>query len=58
MLRIVTIYTISMCELFQYSCLGWPHRIGSPTEVRRFGADESIFGQNSDPIAKIESKKF
>ena len=38
--------------------LGWPGRIGSPTEVRRFGADESIFGRNSDPIAEAKTKFF
>ena len=38
--------------------LGWPRRMGSSSEVRRFGADRSIFGRNSDPIAKAEAKNF
>ena len=38
--------------------IGWPRRIGSPTEVRRFDADENIFGQKSDPIAKAEVKIY
>ena len=38
--------------------LGWRRRIGSPSEVRRFGADGSIFGRNSDPLAKAEAKNF
>ena len=38
--------------------LGWPRRIGSPSEVRRFAADGSIFGRKSDPIAETEAKIF
>ena len=38
--------------------LGWPRRIGIPSEVRRFDADESIFGRKSDPIAEAETKNF
>ena len=38
--------------------IGWPRRIGSPSKVRRFGADESIFGRKSDPIAKTKTKNF
>ena len=38
--------------------LGWPRRIGSPSEVRRFGADGSIFGRKSDPIAEAEANIF
>ena len=38
--------------------LGWPRRIGSPPNVRRFGADGSIFGRKSDPIAKTKTKNF
>ena len=36
--------------------VGWPRRIGSPSEVRRFGADGSIFGPKTDPIAEAEAK--
>ena len=39
-------------------CLGWPRGIGSPTEVRRFGADGGIFGRSFDPMAKAEAKFF
>ena len=38
--------------------LGWPRRIGTPSEVRRFGADGSIFGRKTDPIAEAEAKNF
>ena len=38
--------------------IGWPRRIGSPTELRRFGADESNFGQKSDLITKKKTKIF
>ena len=40
------------------SHIGWPRRIGSPSEVRRFGADGSIFGRKSDPIAEAEANFF
>ena len=38
--------------------LVWPRRIERPSEVRRFGVDESIFGQNSDPIAESKTNNF
>ena len=38
--------------------LEWPRRIGSPSEVRRFGADGSLFGRKSDLIAEAKAKNF
>ena len=60
-----TFYSASLCvstEIYFNNnfklWLGWPRRIGSLSEVRRFGTDESIFGRNSDPIAESEAKDF
>ena len=47
-----------MNDYKQKIILGWPRRIGSPTEVRRFGADGSLFGRNSNPIMKAKEKNF
>ena len=38
--------------------LGWPRRSGSPSEVRRFRIDGSIFGRKSDPIVEAEGNFF
>ena len=38
--------------------LGWPRRSGSPSEVRRFRTDGSIFGRKSDPIVEAEANFF
>ena len=38
--------------------LGWPRRIGTPSELRRFDADGSIFGRKSDLIAKVKINIF